>query len=115
MEFGNGYRFKNSSGVFSLVLCDPLMILSAPHIHVGTAETRRTFQSGDEGGGVSATVLIKPLRGRPITTHTHQHKDSEGEVIFGAVVLWMLLRVFLLRERGSIMVFCSEPVSDQVR
>lgn len=51
VEFGNGYRFKNSSGFFSLVLCDPLMILSAPHIHVGTAETRRTFQSGDEGGG----------------------------------------------------------------
>lgn len=38
-------------GFFSVVLCDPLMILSAPHIHVGTTETRRTFQSGDEEGG----------------------------------------------------------------
>lgn len=47
----NVYRFKNSSVFFSsLVLCDPVTILSAPHIHVGTAVTGRTFQSGDEGG-----------------------------------------------------------------
>lgn len=48
-------------------------------------------------GGGAATVLIKPLRSRPMTTHIN--RKTGGEDIFGAAALWMLSWVLLLSER----------------